>query len=712
MSLKLRIAIVGGGIGGLTLAVAIGKLDHDKVIEIHIYEAAQELGEIGLGLTIFNRTWELLRILGCHGLVKERAFNYSRMGSNLVNSDVVFVFRKSDQEAGFTFLNLTLPGGTWSLHRSDLHQALLNGLSNNCHVHLSRRVLGYEENERAVTLRFQDETTAQFDFVVGADGIKSAIRRGFITANYPSEISSISPITSGSKGYRALISRRDLERKSPNHRALRTPMMYCGKDKHVVSYPIAKGNFVNIAAFVSHAEEEGRALDGSPVQKVTQQEVLDQFQGWEEEVMDLLKDAYVLASVITLAVQEDIDISRATEIYNTIRQPMAPNVPEIKSTCRLQLGEVPPPSLLFNPMMADRPRRSTRLPTRISTTQTDKSGTSRDGRKPSRSAGKRKAPEPVDPQTQLHNILESPKSILTTTDISELINAKNWNLLPENSQRALIALLPSTAFDIAPDARDSGPDGMVLDSSPSSRQLNLNIFHDTHFLGAAHTLQDHIFSGWFTPSHQSKLVAYLDGLRSGTLAAPWKDEVWERENPRPAVASANPAGSHSSGAASFSRTNANAGASADLKLPDLVKDGVLRVGDIVAYKRNFSQIGLTVQKDTMIQSIDPLKHTLTVLMPKNAIQSLGPSLTCLNPDDQGSEAIAVTISTPQMLETFILDTDGRVKKSQRPNGNAWKCFTVYRWRKGSTVDSTADQRGGRDIHGSLFYLRGSHYYDR
>ncbi|KAF5348247.1 hypothetical protein D9756_010528 [Leucocoprinus leucothites] len=362
--------------------------------------------------------------------------------------------------------------------------------------------------------------------------------------------------------------------------------------------------------------------------------------------------------------------------------------------------------------MTDRPRRSTRQPIKLPATQAEKSGTSKDSTaEPSRSA-KRKASEPIDPQTQLRNILENPQSVLTTTDISELINGKNWNLLPERAQQALMALLPSTAFSEDPNhTQDSGHVSVPFQAK---RELDLNVFHDTHFLDAAHTFQDHLFSGWFTTSHHAKLVAYLDGIKNGTLAAPWKDEVWERENPRPTttLVPANAVGSHSSGAATNFGTNTNAGASAELKLSDLVKDGVLRVDDIIAYKRNFSGLGLTVRKDAIIQSTDPLKYTLTVLMPEKATNELPSSLTYHNPGSPGSEIVSVTISTPQMLETHILDTDGRVKKDQRPNGNAWKNFTVYRWREGSNVDGTTDQRGGRDVHGTLFYLRGNHYYDR
>jgi salicylate hydroxylase len=85
-------------------------------------------------------------------------------------------------------------------------------------------VVGCEERSSAVSLKFQDGTTADFDLVVGADGIKSVIRREFITASLPHEIDRIAPVFSGTKAYRALIPQEILEQRSSNHRALRTPL--------------------------------------------------------------------------------------------------------------------------------------------------------------------------------------------------------------------------------------------------------------------------------------------------------------------------------------------------------------------------------------------------------------------------------------------------------------------------------------------------------
>lgn len=92
------------------MAVALGQLDHHKNIEVHIFEAAPKLEEIGAGLTIFNRTWELLGTLGCQELIKKRAFTYSQLGSGALDNDFIFHFRKGDQKDGVNFLNLSIPG--------------------------------------------------------------------------------------------------------------------------------------------------------------------------------------------------------------------------------------------------------------------------------------------------------------------------------------------------------------------------------------------------------------------------------------------------------------------------------------------------------------------------------------------------------------------------------------------------------------------------
>lgn len=115
-------------------------------------------------------------------------------------------------------------------------------------------------------------------------------------------------------------------------------------------------------------------------------------------------------------------------------------------------------------------------------------------------------------------------------------------MLSQESQNLLKTRLPPTAFvgfqasiDQDHPSATPDPDAMAVDQlnpSPSS-DLDISIFTDPHFLAAAHTLQDHIYSDWMSESHAQKTQKYLDGIRDGTLAAAWKDEVWLRNNTSP-----------------------------------------------------------------------------------------------------------------------------------------------------------------------------------
>lgn len=89
------------------------------------------------------------------------------------------------------------------------------------------------------------------------------------------------------------------------------------------------------------------------------------------------------------------------------------------------------------------------------------------------------------------------------------------------------------------------------------------------------------------------------------------------------------------------------------------------------------------------------------------------------------------VASPNQLESGLLDIDGRVPrgKESRPNGNAWKCISVWTWRGGwgewgnggedggvggvegmEVDDQEQGKRGGRKDRGLLFYLRGGTMY--
>ncbi|XP_006457113.1 hypothetical protein AGABI2DRAFT_212377 [Agaricus bisporus var. bisporus H97] len=364
---RARIAIVGAGIGGLTLATAIDQLDREEYIELHIYEAAPQLEEVGAGLVVWGHTWDLLGKLGCQDDLMGKAVQLSK-ADPATGYGKGFRFKKSDQTEGITFLSSTVPGDFWSIHRADLQQALLRRSNKDAHLHLCSRVTECVEQGNIVNIKFEDGTTANFDLVIGADGLKSVVRRDLLTAKFPDEADRIRPIWSGSVVYRFLVPIQTLSEKAPNHPAISNATMYCGKNKHIVTYPISMGQILNVVTFVSEPEREGRPFPGEVVKVSSRDELLSLFKGWENEVVEILEcanepsrrviltskplsayggervaligdaahamtphlgtgageameDAVVLASLLVGGIRDGRDIPQILEAYNKLRQP-------------------------------------------------------------------------------------------------------------------------------------------------------------------------------------------------------------------------------------------------------------------------------------------------------------------------------------------------------------------------------------------------------
>ncbi|KAF9471827.1 hypothetical protein BDN70DRAFT_845074 [Pholiota conissans] len=337
------------------------------------------------------------------------------------------------------------------------------------------------------------------------------------------------------------------------------------------------------------------------------------------------------------------------------------------------------------------------------------------------------APEPIDPQKQLKALLESSKSDLVSLEMHDIINVDTWSALPEDACRRLKELLPPTAFigaretigtdhpSVVEDCTSMEVDAPNVDGTiVEDKILNPGFFNDLHFLAAARTFQDHLYLGWFSEAHRAKVKQFEEGIVAGTMAAPWKDEVWIRDNSIPLPPTA------SSSFTFPSESSARAGGASEIKLSVLVKNGIIRVGDVIAYKRFFTLCDLTVEKDCVIDAIQPKTNALTVLtasgptkdLPAHLLSSSPTSDPSPSPDSSSppTSLQSMTITSPTMLETGLLDLDGRVDKTKRPNGNAWKSFTIWRWRQGAEYNPY-DARGGRENHGTLFYLRGSYYHE-
>ena len=132
----------------------------------------------------------------------------------------------------------------------------------------------------------------------------------------------------------------------------------------------------------------------------------------------------------------------------------------------------------------------------------------------------------------------------------DIINAQTWQMLSGDSQTYLKTLLPPTGFtnyleSLGSDHPSIEKDmNMMMNIDPplppantttTLEELNLSIFTDPHFLAASRTFQDHLYYGWLSAPHLEKVRGFQEAVQNGTLAAPWKDEVWNREHRRAAL---------------------------------------------------------------------------------------------------------------------------------------------------------------------------------
>jgi salicylate hydroxylase len=122
---------------------------------------------------------------------------------------------------------LAILGGAVTFHRAEVQDTLLKEMPERYRCHLSRRLVSHQETDKEVVMNFEDGSVATCDLLIGADGIKSVVRKGFILDKYPEEKGSIEPIFTGTTIYRGLYDSKILAEKMPDHRSLTKPMVVC-----------------------------------------------------------------------------------------------------------------------------------------------------------------------------------------------------------------------------------------------------------------------------------------------------------------------------------------------------------------------------------------------------------------------------------------------------------------------------------------------------
>ena len=244
----LSVAIVGGGIGGLTAAIALSPIAD----EIKILEKRTGFGETGAGIQLSPNASRILIDLGLGPVLRRIGAEPSGIVVRSFGSgrQIAAIELGAEAEARF---------GAPYLHvaRADLQTALLDVVRSrgNIRLRVGRDVLSAEWKPDRAVLTYAGASAApetiETDLVVGADGLWSRVRESVGDTRRP--------IFSGFVASRTTLS---ADRLDP---ALReTGGLWLGRGRHVVHYPLASGRLVNVVAVRSAVEASNSSTAERP----------------------------------------------------------------------------------------------------------------------------------------------------------------------------------------------------------------------------------------------------------------------------------------------------------------------------------------------------------------------------------------------------------------------------------------------------------------
>ena len=182
MSEQPDVLIVGGGVGGLTLALSL----HQAGVSARVFETAPEIHPLGVGINLLPHGMRELTELGLadtlarHAIETRTLAYYSRYGQPII-SDL------RGRYAGYDWPQL-------SIHRADLHQVLLDAVHQRLGadaVQLGHRCLRIEQDAAGVTVHFDNGHVEHGKLAIGCDGIHSAVRRQLFPNEGPPKYSGV-----------------------------------------------------------------------------------------------------------------------------------------------------------------------------------------------------------------------------------------------------------------------------------------------------------------------------------------------------------------------------------------------------------------------------------------------------------------------------------------------------------------------------------------
>ena len=226
----LRIAVVGGGIGGLTAAVALRQAG----FEVDVYEQAPELTEVGGGINMAPNATRVLRRLGLGPDLDREGIRPTGTHQRRWEDG------RTLQKAPLNPLCEQLYGAPhMTIHRADL-LAVIAAAFPAARIHLGHRLVGLADRGDRAEAWFENGAHIAADVLVGADGIHSAVRATLFGEEEPA--------FAGCVAYRGLV---PVER-IPDLGLELGNQSWVGPGGHLVHYFVSRGRLLNFVGWTEH----------------------------------------------------------------------------------------------------------------------------------------------------------------------------------------------------------------------------------------------------------------------------------------------------------------------------------------------------------------------------------------------------------------------------------------------------------------------------
>ena len=257
-----RVAVIGAGIGGLSLAIAL----RQHGIRVDIYEQTTELREVGAAVALsangtrFFDQCGLSAQLGSHWFeVSALIYRDGRTGRLIGKHDAGPAYR---QRFGAPYVGI---------HRAEL-QAILSAAVGMNRIHLRKRLVDIDDSGAHAALRFDDGSMIEADLVVGADGARSVVRRWMIGYD--------DALYSGCSGFRGVVP-MDALPSLPDPTALQ---FWMGPGGHLLHYPMGNDH-INFLLVERHPTPWPQR---EWVMPATEGEQLRQFADWHPAIVEMI----------------------------------------------------------------------------------------------------------------------------------------------------------------------------------------------------------------------------------------------------------------------------------------------------------------------------------------------------------------------------------------------------------------------------------------